>query len=83
MGGTSVMWTPGFEHMAQARIDDLRREAARNRLIRQAQGERSQRGRRAFSGLLTLSGRLLIALGERLVEPSYVPGLPSDVAGRR
>jgi hypothetical protein len=83
MGGNSVMWVPGFENIAQARLDDLKREAARNRLIRQAQGERPQRLRRAFSGLLTISGRSLVALGERLVEPSYVQGLPSDVAGRR
>jgi len=77
------MWVPGFENIAQARLDDLKREAARNRLIRQAQGERPQRLRRAFSGLLTISGRSLVALGERLVEPSYVQGFPSDVAGRR
>ncbi len=79
-----MMRHPDFEYeIVQEHLEHRRREAAHEHLIHQAQQAHAGRLERTLGGMLTRSGRLLIRLGARLVEPGGRQSTPSDMTPHR
>ncbi len=79
-----MMWHPNFQYeIVREHVENRRRQAAYERLIHRLQQAHPGRLQQTLGGMLTQSGRLLMRLGEGLVEPGGISSTPSDVAPHR